>query len=364
MDHRPPDREQPPVRIDRRFHVPVLVALLGGGGEVLAPILDPLDRPSEPARRVGDCDVLGIDDEFGAEPAAEIGRADDDPVLVETQCRHQGAQRAVRRLAGQPDRQAVVERIGHGDDAAAFDREPEPLVLAERHGDPVRGGGKSGVDVAVADLVLRQQIVVEMAVRGRGPGRQRIAAVRHGGKGAVVDIDQRGGVLGCVSGLGDDRGHRFADMAHLFLRQNLAVENVTIGIARQRGDQTPGGEMRGEVGMGQHRRHARHGLCRLRVDAGDFGMRERAPDEAGVQHSGQVDVVDEAPCAAQQRRVLEPRDRLADQRAGQLPRPRSVTTRSNAARVSSLTWCSMPSASARATSSLTPMAWRKATTIW
>ena len=311
-----------------------------------------------------DRDVLGVDDELGPEPAAEIGGADDDPVLVEPERRDQGAERAMRRLARQPERQAVVERVGDGDGAAAFDGEPEPLVLSQRDPHKMRGGGERRLDVAIADVVFGEQIVVEMAMRDRRARRDRIAAVGNRGERAVVDFDQLRRVLGGVAALGDHHGDRLPDMANLVLRQDLPIQDMAVRGARQRGDQPPGGEMRRDLGMAQHRFHPRHRRRRRHVDACDFGMGEGAADEARVQHPRQIDIVHEPPGAAQQRRILKPLDRLADQGAAQLCRPRSVTTRSNAARVSSLTWCSMPSASARATSSLTPIAWRKATTIW
>ena len=158
---------------------------------MFAPVLDPFDRPAEASRGVRDHDVLGIDHELRPETASEIGGADDDPALVEPEYRHQGAERAVRGLAGQPDGQAVVERVGDRDHASALDRQPEALVLAKRHRDPVRGGGESGLHVAVADVVLRKQVVLEAAVRGRGVGRERVAAIRDRRKPAVVDHSTR-----------------------------------------------------------------------------------------------------------------------------------------------------------------------------
>ena len=48
------------------------------------------------------------------------------------------------------------------------------------------------------------------------------------------------------------------------------------------------------------------------VDAANPGMRLAAPDEHGMQQAREVQVVDEPPPAAQQRRVLDPGDRLAE----------------------------------------------------
>ena len=245
---------------------------------------------------------------MGPEPAAEIGGADHDPVLVEPERRDQSAERAMRRLAGQPERQAVVERVGDRHGAAAFDGEPEPLVLPQRDPHMVRGGGERRLDIAIADLVFGEQIVVEMAMRDRRARGQRVAAIGDRGERAVVDFDQPGRVLGGVAAPGDHHGDRLPDMADLVLREDLPIQDMAVGRARQRGDQPAGGEMRGELGMAQHRLHPRHRRRRRGVDACDFGMGEGAADEARVQHPRQMDVVDEPPGAAQQRRVLKPLD--------------------------------------------------------
>ena len=49
---------------------------------------------------------------------------------------------------------------------------------------------------------------------------------------------------------------------------------------------------------GDHRMHAGHGECCAFVDAADFRVRIGAAHEGGVQHAGELDVVDEAALAA------------------------------------------------------------------
>ena len=41
------DREQPAVAVDRRLQLPILLALVIGGGEAFAAILDPFDRAAQ-----------------------------------------------------------------------------------------------------------------------------------------------------------------------------------------------------------------------------------------------------------------------------------------------------------------------------
>ncbi len=67
-----------------------------------------------------------------------------------------------------------------------------------------------------------------------------------------------------------------------------------------------------QVGMREDGVNARQGARGGCVDAPDARMRERASHEGGLQHAGQVQVIDEAPFALEERRVLQPRDPAAD----------------------------------------------------
>jgi len=46
VEHLPAHREQAAVIVERNLEVPILVALLDGGEEMLAPVLDSRDRPA------------------------------------------------------------------------------------------------------------------------------------------------------------------------------------------------------------------------------------------------------------------------------------------------------------------------------
>ena len=58
----------------------------------------------------------------------------------------------------------------------------------------------------------------------------------------------------------------------------------------------------------EHRAHAGSGQRRRRVDAVDAGAGKGAAHEAGVQHAGARDVVDERAVAGEQAGVLDARD--------------------------------------------------------
>src|SRR6185312_14588932 len=54
------------VIVERGFEFPILVALLHGGNEVLAAVLDPFDGPAQLETRRRYCDFFRIHDEFRA----------------------------------------------------------------------------------------------------------------------------------------------------------------------------------------------------------------------------------------------------------------------------------------------------------
>ena len=117
------------VSIDRDLDVPDLVALLNRGKEVLHAVLDPLHRPAEQPRRGGDGDFFRIDEELGAEAAADIGGADADAIVGHAEERRERHPQIVRHLRRRPNRQAVFAGLIARDRAASFDRMRRAAVL-------------------------------------------------------------------------------------------------------------------------------------------------------------------------------------------------------------------------------------------
>ena len=58
--------------------------------------------------------------------------------------------------------------------------------------------------------------------------------------------------------------------------------------------------------------HAGQGQGALTVDAADTGMGMRAAHEAGMQHAGQMQVIDEMPLPGEQRMVFQALYRRTD----------------------------------------------------
>src|SRR5260370_35105882 len=62
-----------------------MLAAIGVGGELLAPVLDPADGVTELARKEGGADLLGEQQALVTEAAADVGRPDADLAVIETQ---------------------------------------------------------------------------------------------------------------------------------------------------------------------------------------------------------------------------------------------------------------------------------------
>ena len=316
VQHRAAHAEDAAVAVDAELHVPDLVALLRRGREVLAPVLDPLDRRAELQRRRRHRDVLGIEHELGSEPAADVGRDDAGVGLAAPEEPHQRAVRHVRHLRPQPHRQQVLERVVARHHAAPLDRHAEALVDRELARDRVRRARQRRRRVAVAGLELGDDVVRRVLVGERRAGPGRRLEIRRDGQRIERRRDQRRGVLGDIAVLGDDDGDRLADMADLAVREDRPVAGLAVVLARHAHGKRGGREKRCEI---RHREHAVHAGQRPRgggVDGADAGVRQGAPDEGGVQHAGKADVVGEAAAAREQRRILDAADGLAERAGG------------------------------------------------
>ena len=144
------DRENAPVTIDGGADVMLLLARMIGGDQMLAAILDPLDRPPHAQRRGAYQNVLRIELAANAETAADM-------TLIEVNRRCGASKHAgdlvpipMRHLGGAVKLEHVARRIVSGDRAAGFQRDAGMAPDRQRRGDHGVRGAKSGVDVAIA----------------------------------------------------------------------------------------------------------------------------------------------------------------------------------------------------------------------
>ena len=161
--------------VDRDLDVPVLVALLLGGDEVLLAVLDPLERPAQQHGGGGERAVLGVEAALRPEAAADVGGDDAQLVVRPVEQVEQHALVAVRPLRRDVDGQRLGDRIGRRDHAAAFHEERPAAVLEDLFAKHMRGAGERRVDVADVE----RDVGAEIAERRRGIAvRQRRARLR------------------------------------------------------------------------------------------------------------------------------------------------------------------------------------------
>ena len=133
---------------------------------------------------------------------------------------------------------------------------------------------------------------------------QRVAAVGDRRQRFVFDFDKLRGVFGDVAVVGDHAGHRLAGEAHFVLRQHVIQARLFDRRMRHQQRQRVPLQHFGQVGEGDYRMHAGYGERSAFVDIAEPGVRVGAAHEGRVQHAGDLDVVDEAAFAAQQRGVF------------------------------------------------------------
>ena len=163
-------------------------------------------------------------------------------------------------------------------------------------------------------------------VQRRRARRNRVDRIRDSRQNVVTDLDRRSCVARRAQRLGNHRGERLADRAHLVDRERplRRVERrprrvrpegfllVVDDIGRHRKLANASQIRRPIVRAGQHREHARHRARCCRVDAADHGMRVRRAHERGVRLARQTDIVGIAARAGHEPRVLKARQRASD----------------------------------------------------
>ena len=289
---------------------------------------------AEQARREGDQQLFRIDQEdLDAEAAAHVRRDHSDSSLRHPELVRNHAAGRDRRLSRVPDRELLEARVVTGDDAAGLHRlgcaPLGPKLLAQHK----IGGGEGALDIAgvVGGAAGDVGICVVMDQR-----RARLCCRHEIDRrllGHIVDLDQVERVLGEIAAVRHHQGHRLADEADLPRRERLMSPGMDeAGVLVEQRHGRVGGV---QVLVGDHGVDAREPECGARIDARKAGPGVRAAEHGGVQHVGQVNVVDEARAPGEQPRVLAPLDRLTDQPRGHGSSPRRIA----AARRTAATIC-------------------------
>ena len=298
--------------VEGDLEIPMLVALLDGGEKMLAPVLDPFDRPAQEEACASERHLLRIHHELGAEAAADVRRHDPQLIFIETQHSHEKAAHLVGELRRRPERQPVLVGVVDGDRAASLDRVRAAAVLLEIDADAPRGAREGIRGVAIGLLELDQEVALAGPVGARRLRGERVAAIGDRGQRFVIDGNQRRSVFGNVARPRDHDRHRLADKGDLVLgkrkRRDVARELRRAKLKRQPLLR----EERCKIAERQHRVDAGAGTRGRGVDATDCSVGVRAAHECRLEHAGKGKIGDEAALAREQRRILEPPDGAAD----------------------------------------------------
>ena len=311
VDQRAAQPANAAVTLDGNLHVPNLIALLRRRDEMLAAVLDPLDRAAQLPCRESDDHLLRVEHELWAEAAADVGRHDPQPVLVEPEHVAKIAARGMRRLRRRPNRQLLVETVVARHDTATFHGMGDAAMLRQRFGEDVRCAGEGAFDVPVREIELRHEIVFGARMRDGRARHQRRAAIVHRRQIPILDGDRVDGILGEIAIVGDHGDDRLADVHDLGSRQHRAMQFEPVARRGQRDAQQWIGQPPVEIGRRPDSADAWHRARRVAADRADHRVGVRTAHEGDMERAGQVDVVDEPPLALQERQVLQALDAVA-----------------------------------------------------
>ena len=229
--------------VERQFEPGDVVAALRVGHEGVGAVGDPFDRPAELLRGPQHEHVLGIEEQFHAEAAADISGHDADAVLgdLEDVVGEQVADK-MRALRRAPQRVGILARIVFADGAARLHRIDDDPVVDELEADAMARRRHCPLDRgAVADLPVEAEIARRLVPYLRLARIEGVRGVDDGGQRLVIDRDQLGRVARRGGALRHDHRDRVADMPHPVagdrrMRRQHRRRSVAIGDRAEAGD--------------------------------------------------------------------------------------------------------------------------------
>src|SRR6516165_11173939 len=142
--------EDPALAIDPRADPMALLAGMVGGHQMLAPVLDPLDRAPEAHRGEDDQHIFGIELTANAEAAADMAFAEMHRGGVAPEHAGEHVPGCVRHLGGAIQLDYVGCEIITGEGPASFERNPGVTPDRQVEFDDRMRSGKRGFEIAVA----------------------------------------------------------------------------------------------------------------------------------------------------------------------------------------------------------------------
>ena len=179
-----PQRQDLAVGVEGQLGRRRVIAAVRVGEEGFGALGHPLHGPADLARGPQAHGLLGVDEDLGAEAAADVGR--DHAQLVLGREADEGRQhqaRDVRVLAGGVEREALLARVVVADGGARLDGVGDQPVVDEVDLGDVLGGGEGGIDLGlVAQVPLIDRVVGGLGMDLRLAGVLRGRHIDGGGQ--------------------------------------------------------------------------------------------------------------------------------------------------------------------------------------
>ena len=235
---------------------------------------------------------------FHAESAADIGRDHTHIVFRQAKVMREYPLHHVRHLRRMPHRQLRIGGIVVSEYRARFECHRRMPPGSERGLDHVIGGGKNVVYFSVIDNALDTQIAAERRMYHRRGGIQRGFDVGDRWQRIVIHLDKLHGILGQRPRLCHHHCHRLALPArHLHRQRQLRRGLHALDVLQHANVRlTPGGNIRAR----DHAHDAWQLDRRRNIQPRDTCMRVRTAQHGGVQHAGQLNVVNKLPAPGEQ----------------------------------------------------------------
>ena len=280
----------------------MVLAAIGAGNEMFAPVLDPAHRMGTLHGEPAQADLLRQQDAFVTEPAADVGSDDAHLALFEAETFRQSGAHDVRHLAGRVDRQLLEPRVPERDHAAPFDRRHALARGTDfaRHLDR-RVERPADIDI---DERLEKHVVAPVLVNEHGVVLARVQHVVNGRQLLEIERDRRREVFRFRPCRSDAHRRQFADVAKLVGGERRLLRDLEPAQPGHRPDRLHADESRrGERGAA---------LVGRDGNTAKPPMRDGAAHESDVLHSRQSNVGDELPTTAHQAVIFLSRDASSD----------------------------------------------------
>ena len=276
-----------------------LRALLRRADEVLATVLDVFHRPVQPHGGHRDQELVRIEEQhLLAEAAAHVGRDDAHLVFVEVENRGEPAAHRDRRLGPVPYRELSGDRIPARRHRPAFHRRRRRAVYLDPNPGDVLGLRKGLIRMAGNLHEVSGDVVRHIGMNERSAVEHGLLEVDLDREGLIVDLDQRGGVLGRVAVDRDHHRDGLADVMDVAARERPL--RARLFHRRMRDEQRHLDVEIADVLAGVHGDDARVLLGGARIDRANSRACKGAARKGGMQRMGQGNIVDERAFAAQE----------------------------------------------------------------